>query len=316
MRCVGALMSALVCMSGCTSWGPAGRPEDAYIEISSDWAATKSDDALWRYIHEGGAVLTMRATAPPCTPKTCAVWAMAWLDAQWPGAQLISREEPVEGDAQPRWRIAVMRLEPDTRREVVLWHTPRRVYALDVQGSPAAMRQAAPDLDRIVASFTPAASDAIITRAAHTGPDTSVLGPRGVALAVDIIPAPSRAGLTLTPLDPARVQVTHQAMLIQGEVRSHTLPFATDAHSYLRGLEQRLAGRFDGKLELVVEGEQAGTLFIREPAMGSLVPMIHVWRVQLRGQSAVQVALSTPAELYDENKATLVALLRAFQPRR
>jgi hypothetical protein len=43
--------------------------------------------------------------------------------------------------------------------------------------------------------------------------------------------------------------------------------------------------------------------------------MIHVWRVQLRGIAAVQVALSTPAELYDDNKTTLVALLRAFQPR-
>lgn len=310
-----AALLALTLTSACTSWAPVtASPHDATTEISSDWERAQSDGTLWSFTHPQGASVTLRATSPPCAPSTCAVWALATLDSQWPGAQLISREEPGDGDAK-RWRIAVMRPTPDTRRELVLWHTPARVYILDAQGSPAAMQAAAPDLDRIIERFSTAPADQIVTRAARSGPDTSSLAPRAISFAIDLVPASSRAGLSLSPLDPARVQILHSASLIQGEVRSHTLPFPTPIEAYLDALERAVSPRFDGKVEVVIESPTAGTLFIRESALSSLVPMIHVWRVQLRDIAAVQVALSTPAELYDDNKNTLVALLRAFQPR-
>jgi hypothetical protein len=304
-------------LTACTSWATIGQPpDDPTAQISSDWdRAAAVPDTRWSFTHAQGATVTLRDAAPPCSPTTCAVWALATLDSQWPGAQLVSREEPDEDDPAPRWRITVVG-QDQRRRELTLWHTPARVYVLDAQGSASAMMAAAPDLDRIIASFTPAPADQIVTRAHHKGPDTSSLAARGISFATDIVPATSRAGLIFTPIDPARVQILHSAALIQGEVRSHTLPYPTPVEEYLRALQRTVLPRFDGPVELVIESDTAGTLFVRESAMGSLVPMIHVWRVQLHGISAVQVALSTPAELYDANKPTLVALLRAFQPRR
>jgi hypothetical protein len=318
----GVLKRALMCVLmawlgiGCVSWSPVSGGEDgAVTQVPSSWRAVEATRAgeLWAYEHKAGAKIALREQTPACVVQTCAVWALSWLDVAWPGAQLISREDPIEGEELQRWRFV---LGHEGRvRELVMWHAPRRVYVLEADGQKAAMDGVRAELDRVIAEFTLSEADFMVTRRASKGPDTSALAERGLIFATDVVPAEARPGLELVGLDPLRVRIMQRPMLIQGELYVHKLAYETSAQDYLSQLYVALSARHSGKIELVVESPTAGTLFVRESAMSSLVPMIHVWRVQLRGTSAVQVALSTPAELYDENKATLVALLRAFQTR-
>jgi hypothetical protein len=296
-------------LPGCRTVELMSRPDDgATMARPEDWArAASRDGVLFELEHRLEPVrIRLRRLPAPIAKDAHIAWALLWLEETFDAVEIIERAtSTVSGARATLIRAQIGDADHDLIEQLHVVNRAGQTYVLEIWGAATALDKTAEDRREIVASVV------LPSAAAEASESGNLPGIQESRLWKLTLPDPALPALEaswhIDSLSPDAWRLRLPARLITAEVTGEKLDYPVDATTYARVALEHISKR-DGTTILPVPGSRevrVADIFDEQ----NLVPMHVEYRFITRGERAVQIAVSTPVALYENNREVIEALV-------